>query len=256
VSDILSSKVVIVTGASSGLGRATAIAAGRHGAAAVIVGDITDRPNDSGQNTISELAAMDVAAEFVRADVTRRAEVDALVAASETYGGVDVMVANAGITLESDDAEVSESDFEHLMNINLKGVLFSAQSAATQMKARGKRGSIVLMGSMGGIAGAGMTVAYSASKGGVVMLAKALSDAFGPDGIRVNSVCPGMIDTRLLRETPAVAAAVEGFRVRTPLRRVGQPSEVGDAIAWLGSNMSSYVTGISLLVDGGLLSVI
>jgi L-rhamnose 1-dehydrogenase len=256
VSDILRSKVVIVTGASSGLGRATAIAAGRHGAAAVIVGDITDQPNDGGHNTVSELAAMDVAAGFVRADVTRRAEVDALVAASEAYGGVDVMVANAGITLESDNADVSESDFERLMNINLKGVLFSAQSAATQMKSRGKRGSIVLMGSMGGIAGAGMTVAYSASKGGVVMLAKALSDAHGPDGIRVNAVCPGMVDTRLLRETPTVAAAVEDFRVRTPLRRVGQPSEIGDAIAWLGSDLSSYVTGISLLVDGGLLSVI
>jgi L-rhamnose 1-dehydrogenase len=256
MSDILSSKVVIVTGAASGLGRATAIAAGRHGAAAVVVGDITDQPNDPGRTTVSELTAMGVAAKFVRADVTRRADVDALVASSEEYGGVDVMVANAGITVDSDNADVSEPDFERLMDVNLKGVLFSAQSAATQMKASEKRGSIVLMGSMGGIAGAGMTVAYSASKGGVVMLAKALSDALGPEGIRVNSVCPGLIETRMLRETPGVAEAVEGFRVRTPLRRVGQPSEVGDTIAWLGSDLSSYVTGISLLVDGGLLSVI
>ena len=248
--------MVVVTGGSSGLGRATAIAAGRHGAAAVIVGDIADQPNDGGRTTVSELAAIGVAAQFVCADVTRRADVDDLVASSEAYGGVDVMVANAGITVELDNAHVCEPDFERLMNVNLKGVLFSAQSAATQMKSRGKRGSIVLMGSMGGIAGSGMTVAYSASKGGVVMLAKALSDALGPDGIRVNCVCPGMIDTRLLRETPGVAAAVEGFEARTPLRRVGQPSEVGDAIAWLGSNLSSYVTGISLLVDGGLLSVI
>jgi NAD(P)-dependent dehydrogenase (short-subunit alcohol dehydrogenase family) len=256
VSDILSSKVVIVTGASSGLGRATAIAAGRHGAAAVIVGDITDQPNDSDRTTEAELAAMGVAAQFVPVDVTRRADVDILVASSEAYGGVDVMVANAGITLDVDNALVSEPEFERLMNVNVKGVLFSAQAAATQMKSRGKPGSIVLMGSMGGIAGSGMTVAYSTSKGGVVMLAKALCDALGPDGIRVNAVCPGMIDTRLLRETPGVAAAVEGFLPRTPLRRVGQPSEIGDVIAWLGSNLSSYVTGISLLVDGGLLSVI
>jgi L-rhamnose 1-dehydrogenase len=256
MSDILCSKVVIVTGASSGLGRATAVAAGRHGAAAVILGDTTDQPKGGGRTTASELAAMDVTAEFVRADVTRRADVDALVASSEAYGGVDVMVANAGITLDFDDAEVGESDFERLMNVNLKGVLFSAQSAAAQMKSRGKPGSIVLMGSMGGIAGSAMTVAYSASKGGVVMLAKALADALGPAGIRVNSVCPGMVETRLLRETPGVEAAVAGFLMRTPLRRVGQPSEVGDAIAWLGSDLSSYVTGISLLVDGGLLSVI
>ena len=248
--------MVVVTGGSSGLGRATAIAAGRHGAAAVIVGDIADQPNDGGRTTVSELAGIGVAAQFVRADVTRRADVDALVASSEADGVVDVMVANAGITVELDNAHVCEPDFARLMNVNLKGVLFSAQSAATQMKSRGKRGSIVLMGSMGGIAGSGMTIAYSASKGGVVMLAKALFRCFwarrDPGQLRLS----GMIDTRLLRATPGVAAAVEGFEARTPLRRVGQPSEVGDAIAWLGSNLSSFSTGISLLVDGGLLSVI
>ena len=135
------------------------------------------------RTTESQLAVMGVAGEFVRVDVTRRADVDALVASSEAYGGVDVMVANAGITLDVDNAHVSEPDFERLMNVNLKGVLLSAQAAATQMTSRGKQGSIVLMGSMGGIAGSGMTVAYSASKGGVVMLAKALVRCcLGPTG--------------------------------------------------------------------------
>jgi NAD(P)-dependent dehydrogenase (short-subunit alcohol dehydrogenase family) len=124
------------------------------------------------------------------------------------------------------------------------------------MKALGKAGSIVLMASMGGLAGAGMTVAYSTSKGGVVLMAKAMADALGPDGIRVNAVAPGTIDTHLLRTSPGIAEAAEGFRQRTPLRRLGQPSEIGDAVAWLGSDLSSYVTGIALLVDGGLLSVI
>ena len=124
------------------------------------------------------------------------------------------------------------------------------------MKTRGKGGSIVFMASMGGISGAGMTVAYSTSKGGVVLMAKALADALGPDGIRVNSVCPGTIDTHLLRSTPGIAEAAEGFRKRTPLRRLGQPSEIADAVVWLGSDMSSYVSGIALLVDGGLLAVI
>jgi NAD(P)-dependent dehydrogenase (short-subunit alcohol dehydrogenase family) len=142
------------------------------------------------------------------------------------------------------------------MTVNLDGVLFSAQAAARQMKASRKSGSIVLMASMGGIAGAGMTVAYSTSKGGVVLMAKALADALGPDGIRVNAVAPGVIDTHLVRTNPGIAAASEGFRQRTPLRRLGKPSEIADSVAWLGSDMSSYVSGIALLVDGGLLSVI
>ena len=87
-------------------------------------------------------------------------------------------------------------------------------------------------------------------------MAKALADALGPDGIRVNAVCPGTIDTVLLRNTPGASEVSAGFRLRTPLRRLGQPSEVADAVVWLGSDLSSYVTGIALLVDGGLLSVI
>ncbi|MBB2830505.1 UNVERIFIED_ORG: NAD(P)-dependent dehydrogenase (short-subunit alcohol dehydrogenase family) [Rhizobium esperanzae] len=95
------------------------------------------------------------------------------------------------------------------------------------LKALNKQGSIVLMASMGGISGAGITVAYSTSKGGVVLMAKSLADALGPDGIRVNAVAPGTIDTELLRTSPGIAQASEGFRQRTPLRRLGKPSEVG-----------------------------
>jgi L-rhamnose 1-dehydrogenase len=255
-SDILRGKVVVVTGAASGLGRATSIAAARHGARAVIVSDITRVPREGGPATTDEVEALGTAARFVRADVSDRAQVESLVAAADEFGGVDLMVANAGITLASDGFDVAEADFSRLMSVNLNGVLFSAQAAAGQMRARNAAGSIVLMASMGGIAGAAMTVAYSTSKGGVVLMAKALADALGPHGIRVNSVSPGAIDTQLLRATPGVAEAAEGFRQRTPLRRFGQPSEIGDAIAWLGSDLSSYVTGISLIVDGGLLSVI
>jgi NAD(P)-dependent dehydrogenase (short-subunit alcohol dehydrogenase family) len=256
VSGILSGKVVIVTGASSGLGRATAIQAARHGARAVIVSDVVEIGREGGAPTAKEIEALGVEARFVHADVSKRDEVDALIDVAEEFAGVDVMVANAGITLNQDGADVSEDDFHKLMAVNLDGTLFSAQAAARQMKDYGKAGSIVLMASMGGIVGAGFTVAYSTSKGGIVLLAKSLADALGPDGIRVNSVSPGTIDTSMLRETPAVAAASEGFRQRTPLRRLGRPEEIGDAIAFLGSDLSSYVTGISLLVDGGLLSVI
>ncbi|MEV4599861.1 SDR family oxidoreductase [Amycolatopsis sp. NPDC049253] len=195
-------------------------------------------------------------ARFLATDVTSAGEVDALVEAAAEFGGVDVMVCNAGITLPSDGAELAADGLHRLMAVNVDGVLFGAQAAARRMKALGKAGSIVLMGSMGGLRGAAVTIAYSTSKGGVVAPAKALADALGPDGIRVNAVCPGLIDTEMLRATPGVADGTEARRLRTPLRRLGRPAEIGDAVAWLGSDLSSYVSGIELPVDGGLISVI
>jgi NAD(P)-dependent dehydrogenase (short-subunit alcohol dehydrogenase family) len=256
MSNILNGKVVVVTGASSGIGRAIALRAAEHGAGAVIVSDVTETPREGGGPTAEAIKALGVSALFVKSDVSKRAENDALVAAAEEFGGVDVFVANAGITLRTDGAEVPEEDYRRLMAVNLDGVLFGAQAAARQMKAKGKAGSIVLMASMGGLVGAGITVAYSTSKGGVVLMAKSLADALGPDGIRVNAVAPGTIDTVLLRTAPGIAESAEGFRQRTPLRRLGQPSEIGDAVAYLGSDLSSYVTGHALTVDGGLLAVI
>ncbi|MDW3563477.1 3-ketoacyl-ACP reductase [Enterobacter cloacae] len=256
MSNLLNNKVVIVTGAASGIGRAIAISAAKHGARAVIVSDITEEPREGGTKTTSEITKLGVIGRFVKADVSKRIEVDALVDTAMEFGGLDLMVANAGITLRSDGPYVEEEQYRRLMSINLDGTLFCAQSSAKQMQANNKPGSIVLMASMGGIVGAGMTVAYSTSKGGVVLMAKALADALGPDGIRVNAVAPGTIDTHLLRNSPGIAEAAEGFRQRTPLRRLGKPAEIGDAVVWLGSDMSSYVTGIALLVDGGLLSVI
>ncbi|MEH0196442.1 SDR family oxidoreductase [Caulobacter sp. CCNWLY153] len=256
MSDILANKVVVVTGASSGIGRAIAIRAAEHGARAVIVSDVTEAPREGGEPTAAVIEALGVTARFVKADVSKRTDNDALVAAAEDLGGVDVFVANAGITLRTDGADVPEEDYRRLMSVNLDGPLFGAQAAARSMKAKGKAGSIVLMASMGGLVGAGITVAYSTSKGGVVLMAKSLADALGPDGIRVNAVAPGTIDTELLRTAAGIAEASEGFRKRTPLRRLGQPSEIGDAVAYLGSDLSSYVTGHALTVDGGLLAVI
>ncbi|WP_405682360.1 SDR family NAD(P)-dependent oxidoreductase [Streptomyces sp. NBC_00057] len=256
MSDILAGKVVVVTGAASGIGRAIAVAAARHGAKGVIVADLTETPREGGEPTVGEIETLGVPARFVATDVTRRTDADALVDAAGEFGGVDVMVCNAGITLSADGADVAEADYHRLMAVNLDGVLFGAQAAARQMKARATPGSIVLMASMGGLVGAGFTVAYSTSKGGTILMAKSLADALGPDGIRVNAVCPGTIDTHLLRSTPDIAQAADGFRQRTPLRRLGQPSEIGDAVAYLGSDLSSYVTGTALVVDGGLTSVI
>jgi NAD(P)-dependent dehydrogenase (short-subunit alcohol dehydrogenase family) len=255
-SNLLAGKVVVVTGAASGIGRTIAIRAAAHGAKAVIAADIRETPREGGEPATAAIGQLGVPARFVTTDVSRREDVDRLVAAAEEFGGVDVMVCNAGITLRQDGAHVAEDDFHRLMAVNVDGVLFGAQAAARQMERLGKAGSIVLMGSMGGIVGAGITVAYSTSKGAVTLMAKSLADALGPGGIRVNAVAPGTIDTALLRDTPDIGAAAEGFRQRTPLRRLGAPSEVGDAVAYLGSDLSSYVTGTVLVVDGGLTAVI
>lgn len=174
-SNILDGKVVIVTGASSGIGRAIAIRAAEHGAKAIIASDVVEAPREGGEPTVSEIRKLGVQAIFVKADVSRKADNDALVATTEQFGGVDVMVANAGITLKTDGPEVPEEDYRRLMSVNLDGSLFGAQAAARQMKAFDKLGSIVLMASMGGISGAGITVAYSTSKGGVVVMAKSLA---------------------------------------------------------------------------------
>ena len=254
--DLLRDKCVVVTGAASGIGRAVAITAARHGAKAVLVADLQPAPREGGESTTALIEREGSQALFVPCDVTRGQDLDHLMGETERFGGVDVMVCNAGITLASDGADVAEADYKRLMSVNVDGVLVGAQSASEYMIGSGRPGSIILMGSMGGIVGAGFTVAYSTSKGAVVLMAKALADALGPSGVRVNAVCPGTIDTDMLRHTPALADAAEQFRARTPLRRLGTPEEVGNAVAFLGSELSSYVTGTALMVDGGLTAVI
>jgi L-rhamnose 1-dehydrogenase len=256
MTDILTGKTVVVTGAASGIGRGIAIAAAKHGARAVIVSDLMEKPREGGTPTVEEIEALGVTARFHQTDVTRRADIDSLVTASEEFGGVDVMICNAGIMLGEDGADVAEDGFHRLMAVNVDGALFGAQAAAKQMTATGKGGSIVLIASLGGLVGNGHSVAYTISKGGVVLMAKSLADALGPDGIRVNAVCPGVIDTQLLRGPVAASTVDVGAAMiqRTPLRRVGQPSDIGDVVAWLGSDLSSYVSGVALPVDGGLLA--
>ncbi|WP_427968735.1 SDR family oxidoreductase [Altererythrobacter sp.] len=253
---LLKDKLIVVTGGASGIGRGIALAAARHSARAVVIADLQPDPKEGGATTTSLLEEMGTIARFCRVDVTSRADMDALVADTLDLGGVDVMVCNAGIALPRDGCDISEEDFHQLLRVNLDGVLFSAQAAAAQMRSLGKQGSIVMTGSMGGIRGAAVTVGYSTTKGGVCLMAASLADALGPDGIRVNAVCPGLIDTSLINASPGVAKAAQGLVDRMPLRRLGQPSEVGDAVAWLGSDCSSFVTGVSLAVDGGLTAII
>jgi len=253
---MLTGKVVAITGASSGIGRGTAIAAARHGARAVIVADIAPDPREGGEPTAELVSRAGCVARYHHTDVTRRSSIDAMVDATEDLGGIDLMVCNAGIGLEDDTVDISEADFHKVLSVNLDGALFSAQAAANQMRRLRKQGSIVFVSSMGGMRGSGFTVAYCTSKGGVRLLAASMADGLGPHGIRVNSVCPGLIDTHMLRSSAIVSEAARVMTERMPLRRLAEPEEVGDVIAWLGSDYASYVTGVSLPVDGGLTAVV
>ncbi len=253
---MLNEKTVIVTGAASGIGRGIALAAQSHGAKAIVLADLTEEPREGGDTTAQLLARTGIPHLFRRADVTSPEDMEALIAESEAFGGVDLMVCNAGIALPNDTLDLDPSDLRRLLAVNVEGVFYGAQAAARQMLRLGKKGSIVVTSSMGGLRGASFTVGYSTSKGGVNQMVRSLADALGPHGIRVNAVCPGLIDTALVQSSPEAAAAFEPLRQRMPLRRFGDVREVGDVVAWLGSDFSSFVTGVALPVDGGQTAII
>jgi NAD(P)-dependent dehydrogenase (short-subunit alcohol dehydrogenase family) len=178
------------------------------------------------------------------------------VALADPYGGLDVMVCNAGMNVPNDDMDLSEDRYDRLIDVNLKGVFRSARAAAKAMIARGRGGSIVIIASMGGVRGSVHTLTYSATKGAARLYAAAFADTLGPHGIRVNAVCPGIIDTGFTPPSPEFKTFLETMMARTPLRRCGQADEVANTVVWLGSDLSSFVTGASILVDGGLTAVL
>lgn len=253
---MLDGRVAVITGGASGIGRGIALSAQAHGAKAIIIGDLNEMPKEGGEPTHRLIRAAGGQSVFRRTDVTSRADVDALVAAADEWGGVDLMVCNAGIALPEDGPGIPIESFRRLIGVNQEGVLLSAQAAVSAMIRRGRGGSIVMISSMGGLRAAAFTTGYCATKGAVNLMAAALADAHGPDNIRVNAVCPGLIETTLSQSSPAVAQAMEPMRQRMPLRRLGQPSEVGDVAAWLGSPFSSFVTGAVIPVDGGQTAVL
>lgn len=253
---MLAGKVVVVTGGASGIGRGIALSAFGHGAKAVVIGDLTEDPREGGEPTHVLIEEGGGTSRFLRTDVTSCADLAALIAAAEPLGGVDLMVCNAGIAMAEDGPDLSPENFAKLIAINQQGALQSAQAAIASMVKRGAGGSVVMISSMGGLRGASFTMGYCATKGAVNLLTAALADAWGPQNIRVNAVCPGLIQTALVDSSPAVAQALEPMRQRMPLRRLGQPGEVGDAVAWLGSEYASFVTGITLPVDGGQTAIL
>jgi NAD(P)-dependent dehydrogenase (short-subunit alcohol dehydrogenase family) len=249
---LLDGKVALVTGAGSGIGRATALTFAREGAK-VVVADIIA---EGGEETVRMVKAAGGEALFVKTDVSKAAEVEALITkVVQTYGRLDCAFNNAGIEgVFVSTAECSEENWDRTLAINLKGVWLCMKYEIPQMLKQGG-GAIVNTASVAGLVGFAGLPAYVASKHGVAGLTKTAALEYAKAGIRVNAVCPGGISTpmteRLFKAQPQMAEAVAALE---PVGRMGKPEEIAEAVVWLCSDAASFVTGHAMAVDGGMVA--
>lgn len=247
----LTNKVAIVTGAAKGIGYAIAERLLEEGAR-VVVADIDE---DRGSEAVQALGALG-ACRFVRVDVGNRDEVGSLIAASLDFGGaIDILVNNAGIVAGADFLDVTEEDFDRVLRVNLKGFFLCGQAAARQMVKQiaegGKPGAIVNMSSVNAVFGLPNQVPYTVSKGGINQLTKSMAVSLAAHGIRVNAIGPGSIATDILASVNSDPDARRRLLSRTPLGRIGEPSEIAAIAAFLASDDASYITGQTIYADGG-----
>ncbi len=249
---LLDGKVALITGGGSGIGRASALVFAREGARLAI----SDIAVEGGEETVRRVRAAGGEAVFIPADVSQAVQVEALVGqVVKAYGRLDCAFNNAGIEGEiQQTAECSEENWDRTLLINLKGVWLCLKYEIPQMLKQGK-GAIVNTASVAGLVGFQGLPAYVASKHGVVGLTKTAALEYARAGIRVNAVCPGVIHTpmveRLFGKQPHWGETVQALE---PVGRMGKPEEVAEAVAWLCSDAASFVTGLAMAVDGGLVA--
>ena len=247
----LDGKVALITGAGSGMGRCAAELFAREGAKVVIA----DYDDGAGRAAVDAITANGGDASFVRADVSSAADTTAMVAhAVERYGGLHVLYNNAGVFPADDGGtlDTPEPTWDRVMEINLKGVWLGCRAGIPAMLASGG-GSIINVASFVAIVGAATAqIAYTSSKGGVLSMTREIAVEYGRQGIRVNALCPGPIDTPLLAELMSDPARRQRRLVHIPMGRLGQAEELAKAALFLASDDSSYMTGSSLVVDGGI----
>jgi 3-oxoacyl-[acyl-carrier protein] reductase len=246
------SGTVVVTGAGIGIGRATAKAFAKAGYRVVV----TDILENEGGEVAADILKSGGAAEFRKLDVRSTAEADALVAAVEKeHGGIDVVVANAGIARKTPLATLTDDKWDQTFEVDLKGIFRIVRPAVAGMRRR-KKGAVICVSSIMGVAyGWDEHVHYSSAKSGVVGLIRGLAVELARDGVRVNGVAPGYIRTaQLLSEEHSLGAAgAEQAGQFIPMGRIGEPEDIADVILFLASNSARYMTGQVVVVDGGLL---
>ncbi len=248
----LAGQIALITGGGTGIGRACALLFTREGARVAIAG----RRMDPLQAVATEISAVGGEALAVRCDVTKATEVEQLVRSIVArFGTLTVLVNNAGVLLAKTAEETSEAEWDHLMAVNLKGTFLVSRAALSELRKAGG-GSIVNIGSVLGLVAMKKRAAYAASKGGVALLTKAMALDHAREGIRVNCICPSIIETELMAElferAPDPAAVRRERIAQIPLGRIGRPEDVAQMALFLASAESSWLTGAALPLDGGL----
>ena len=244
-------KVALVTGAGSGIGRSTAYAFAERGAK-VVVADVDVK---GGEATVDDIIQSGGEAIFVKTDVSKSEEVQALVnKAVETYGKLDCALNNAGINrgIGVPTADYKEEDWDIVQSVNLKGVWLCMKYEILQMLKQGGKASIVNTASISGLSPHPADPAYVSSKFGCVGLTKTAALEYAKTGIRINCICPGPVKTALFdRVEEAIPGSSEAIKDIVPMGRVGEPEEIAEAVIWLSSEASSYVTAMAMSIDGG-----
>ena len=245
----MASKVALVTGASSGIGRATAIAFAKAGAKVVVVA----RRADKGEETVRLITEASGEAIFAQADVTKASDVEAMVKKTvETYGRLDYAFNNAGSGTSGKIADLSEADWDYEINANLKSVWLSMKYEIPVMQQSGG-GAIVNTSSQGALLGVANYGAYGAAKAGVIALSRAAAAEYSADRIRINTVSPGAVKTDLWADAPP--EMLDQVAAGIPLQRIGMPEDIAEAVVWLCADGAAFVTGHNLVVDGGFTAV-
>ena len=246
----LRGKVAIITGAKQGMGRTHALVLAKAGAKAVLA----DVSQEECQLVADEIKKERGEAIAVKCDISNKTEVDNLIKETlNAFGKIDILVNNAGICPPKMFLEMQENEFEKVIDVNLKGYFLCSQAVAKEM-AKQKSGAIINIASIAmgqvGVGFQGLTH-YCASKGGIVAMAEAMSLELAPMGIRVNTIAPGAIDTPMAAGVLTNPRALEAILAKVPLKRMGKPEEISNAVLFLASDESSYMTGSVVAVDGG-----
>ena len=246
---LLKDKVVLVTGASQGIGKAIAIGCAQHGAD---VGINFARDEAGAADTVAQIEALGRKAFSQKADVSLpESATDFIQQAVDKLGKVDVFVNNAGICPFHAFLDMPAETMERTMRVNLHGAYYMVQAAANQMVKQGNGGAIIAVSSISALVGGGMQTHYTPTKAGVHSLMQSCAIALGPYGIRCNSLLPGTIETAINKEDLADVKKREYMAGRIPLGRLGEPDDMAGPAVFLASDLAKYVTGAALLVDGG-----
>jgi glucose 1-dehydrogenase len=244
-------KVAIVTGSSQGIGQAIAVRLARDG---INVAIDYHTHNEGANDTLRQVEAAGGKGFIIKADLSSVAEINDLIAETlERFGRIDILVNNAGIEKRKDYWEVTEAEYDAVMNVNLKGVFFATQQVVRHLQSQKHGGKIINISSVHEELPFPHFASYCMSKGGLKMMTRDLAVELAPFGITINSIAPGAIETSINKNLLNDPSELNALLANIPLKRLGQPSDVAEVVAFLASDKADYITGTTIFVDGGLL---